>query len=157
MHMLAHHPPIREASVRMLSEQMFSLPRAAHYLMFLLARWSHWLSTEAPLPWSLPPSPPDPHKHTPGLWGGTSKGEGARKGTEVGSKRAAARSTGPWTEPYKQAWVWPPGIGTLSQWKCLALDDSASDTAQEEEWRDTILSQTVSRLSKIGLLIPAWW
>lgn len=37
MHMLAHHPPIREAPVRMLSEQMFSLLRVEHCPLFLLA------------------------------------------------------------------------------------------------------------------------
>lgn len=41
MHMLAHHPPLREAPLRMLSAQMFSLSRAAYCLVFLLALWIH--------------------------------------------------------------------------------------------------------------------
>ena len=121
----------------------------------------YWPSepTGAPQPWSLPPpttththTQPNPHtKHLRQNVKGV-KEQGRGQSLEVCELLPGPQ--GPWTGLYKQERAWPPGIGTLSQWKRLALDDSASDTAQEE-WRDTALSQTVSRLSKIGLLIAA--
>lgn len=83
---LQHHPPFTEAQHRMLSRQMFSLPRTAHHLRFLLALCVHWLSTEEPQPWSLPLPPTWPTQtHAKPLRCNVS-GLGNEKGTQVRSK-----------------------------------------------------------------------
>lgn len=120
-----HHPPFTEAQHRMLSQQMFSLPRTAHHLLFLLALWG-WLSTEEPQLWSLALPPTWPTQTYAESMRYNVIELGSEKATQVRSKRAEARSAGPRTVQYKQNWAWPPGIGTLSQWKRLCKDDSAS-------------------------------